>query len=116
MYGCVKPVKCTCRYMYSHVNVHIFTVMMYVFSVSVTLQNTCNFTNLIRSLPHPDSLMTTTSSASGLEARIRALKEQLRQRKEEVKKVQNEQRRKKKAILKQQEEQLKKKLEVSFPE
>ncbi len=54
-----------------------------------------------------------TSTGSSLEARIRVLKEQLRQRKEEVKGVQNEQRRKKKAILKQQEEQLKKRLEVS---
>ena len=62
---------------------------------------------------HTDSISTTTSTGSGLEARIRALKEQLRQRKEEVKRVQNEQRRKKKAILKQHEEQLMKKIEVS---
>ena len=60
---------------------------------------------------HIDSV-TTTSEASVIEARIRLLKEQLRQRKEEVKRVQSEQKRKKKALLKQQEEQLKRKLEV----
>ena len=54
----------------------------------------------------------TTSEGSVIEARIRVLKERLRQRKEEVKKVQSEQKRKKKAILRQQEEQLQKKLEV----
>ena len=62
---------------------------------------------------HTDSISTTTSTGSGLEARIRALKEQLRQRKEEVKRVQSEQRRKKKAILKQHKEQLMRKIEVS---
>jgi len=55
---------------------------------------------------------TTTSEGSIIEARIRLLKERLRQRKEEVKRVQSEQKRKKKAILRQQEEQLQKKLEV----
>lgn len=55
---------------------------------------------------------TTTSEGSVIEARIRLLKERLRQRKEEVKRVQSEQKRKKKAILRQREEQLQKKLEV----
>jgi len=58
----------------------------------------------------------TTSDGSVIEARIRVLKERLRQRKEEVKRVQSEQKKKKKAILRQQEEQLKKRLEVGWCE
>lgn len=58
--------------------------------------------------------MTVTSEGSAIKARIRSLKQQLRQRQREVKKVRNEQNRKKKAMLKQHEEQLKKKLEVSI--
>lgn len=57
--------------------------------------------------------MTVTSDGSAIEARIRSLKQQLRQRQKEVKRVRNEQNRKKKEKLKQHEIQLKKKLEVS---
>lgn len=53
-----------------------------------------------------------TSDGSAIEARIRSLKQQLRQRQKEVQRVKNEQNRKRKAKLKQEEEQLKKKLEV----
>ena len=56
--------------------------------------------------------MTVTSDGSAIEARIRSLKQQLRQRQKEVKRVRNEQNRKRKAKLKQHEEQLKKRLEV----
>ena len=55
-----------------------------------------------------------TSDGSGLEERIRLLKLQLHQKKEEMKRFQTEQKRKKKAALRQQEEQLKRKLEVSI--
>ena len=54
-----------------------------------------------------------TSDGSGLEERIKLLKLQLQQKKEEMKRFQTEQKRKKKEVLRQQEEQLKRKLEVS---
>ena len=60
-----------------------------------------------------ESVTSMTSDGSGVEERIKLLKQQLQQKKEEMKKFQNEQKRKKKAILRQQEEQLKRKLEVS---
>lgn len=56
--------------------------------------------------------MTVTSEGSAIEARIRSLKQQIRQRQREEKRVRNEKNRKRKAMLKQHEEQLKKKLEV----
>lgn len=60
-----------------------------------------------------ESVTSTTSDGSDLEERIKLLKLQLQQKKEEMKRFQTEQKRKKKEILRQQEEQLKRKLEVS---
>lgn len=60
-----------------------------------------------------ESVTSMTSDGSGLEDRIRLLKLQLQQKKEEMKRFQTEQKRKKKEVLRQQEEQLKRKLEVS---
>ena len=60
-----------------------------------------------------ESVTSMTSDGSGLEERIRLLKLQLQQEKEEMKRFQTEQKRKKKEVLRQQEEQLKRKLEVS---
>ena len=56
--------------------------------------------------------VTVTSGGSALESRIKTLKEQLRQRKEEMKRLQAEQRRKKRELLHQQEAKLMRKLEV----
>ena len=53
--------------------------------------------------------MTVTSDGSAIEARIRSLKQQLRQRQKEEKRVRNEKNRKRKAMLKQHERQLEKK-------
>ena len=60
-----------------------------------------------------ESVTSMTSDGSGLEERIRLLKLQLQQKKDEMKRFETEQKRKKKEILRQQEEQLKRKLEVS---
>ncbi len=69
-----------------------------------------DYSNLSLSLL--ESIGTATSDGSMIEARIRQLKDQLRARKEEARRIQSEQRRKKKNLLRQQEDELKRKLEV----
>lgn len=68
--------------------------------------------------PHADittvSSATTATESSEIEQRIRQLKEDLSQRREEVRRVQQEQKRRKRGLLQEKEEQLKKKLKVGW--
>ena len=59
------------------------------------------------------TMSSTVTDSSEIELRIRRLKEDLKQRKDEIKQVRQEQKRKKRALLQEREDQLKRKLMVS---